>query len=91
MQRLVFPESVNDHTRPEVQGVSRRMWRKYAYPESALVVLLWKDGRTEAVESMYQDTFLTVDGWAMHGTTFEDTDWQVSVLVNAGYTMEVVT
>jgi hypothetical protein len=91
MQRLVFPESVNDHTRPEVPGVSRRMWRIYAYAESALVVFLWKDGRTEVVETMYQDTFLTVDGWAFHGTTFEDTDWQVPVLTNAGFTLEVVT
>lgn len=90
MQRLVFPESVNDHTRPELPGVSKRMWRMYAYPESALVIFLWKDGRTEVVQTMYQDNFLTIDGWARHDSVFEDTDWQVAVLTNAGFTMEVI-
>lgn len=88
--KLVWPESINDHTRPEVEGVSKRMWRIFAFAESALEILLWRDGRTMETTTLYVEEYKTCDGTARHEMVFEDTDWQVGVLAAAGYTLEPV-
>jgi predicted cupin superfamily sugar epimerase len=84
---LDWPQAINDHTRPEVEGVARRMWRMYAYPGSALEVLLWMDGRTQVVSTLYDRAYMDADANAHHQMVFEDTDWQVPVLEAAGYTL----
>jgi hypothetical protein len=86
--KLVWPVSINDHTRPEVEGVSKRMWRIYAYAESLWEILLWQDGRTMETSTLYVEEYKTCDDTARDGRVFDDTDWQVAVLTAAGYTLE---
>lgn len=84
---LDWPVSINDHTRPEVEGVSKRMWRIYAFAESLLEILLWRDGRTMETTTLYVEEYKTCDGTARHGMRFPDDAWQVQVLRDAGYTL----
>jgi len=85
--KLVWPESINDHTRPEVEGVSKRMWRIFAFNESALEILLWRDGRTMETTTLYVEEYKTADSTARHGMQFDSDDWRVQVLLDAGYTV----
>lgn len=85
--RLVWPVSINDHTRPEVEGVSKRMWRIYAFAESLWEILLWRDGRTMETSTLYVEEYKTCEGTARHGSVFDSDDWQYQVLVDAGYTL----
>lgn len=88
--RLDWPESINDHTRPEVVGVSRRMWRRFAYPESLKELILYRDGRVIETETLYVEAYKTADDTARHGRTFPDDAWQVGVLQAAGYTLNPI-
>ena len=86
--KLVWPVSINDHTRPEVEGVSKRMWRIYAFAESLWELLLYRDGTVIETSTLYIEAYKTCDDTARDGRLFDDTDWQVPVLIAAGYTLE---
>lgn len=87
---LDWPVSINDHTRPEVVGVSKRMWRKFHYPESLCELLLYRDGTVIETSTLYVEAYKTCDDTARHGRVFDDGDWQVAVLLAAGYTLTPV-
>lgn len=95
---LDWPESIDDHPRysPPPHNLSTRLWRRVRPPETLMEIWLWKDGRTqETTSTLYEDPSLSTwnggaDATARHGFIYEDTDWEVDVLRNAGYTLEEV-
>lgn len=64
-----------------------RLWRKYQFPVTPAAVLLWQDGGTKLVDSLYDNDYLTCDDVVKGGWYTRSDSWQAQVLTAAGFTL----
>lgn len=84
--RLVLEDGIDDHLRPKTP----RLWLAVVPPLSQVALWLWQDGTVlvkDRLPEEWEDQPDDVVG-AGHDWTGQDTDWQATVLTNAGYTLD---
>ena len=82
---LVFDETFDDHIRPRY-----RLWQRFHFPQTQHGLYLYRDGRVIKTDTWFDmNLYETADAMAQGGivNVYEDTDWQVQVLTDAGYTL----
>lgn len=85
--QLDFDGTVDDHDRPQPPPGENMLWRRYAYPETQVGLLLFKDGRVVRVASIIGWEASGADDVVAAGYVWKgnETDWQYQVLLEAGY------
>ena len=87
--QLVFDETFDDHIRPRY-----RLWQRFHFPQTQYGLYLYRTGEVIKTDNWFDMNFYaTADAIAAGGiiNVYEDTDWEVGVLTNAGYTLVPVT
>jgi hypothetical protein len=81
---LVFDKTFDDHIRPRY-----RLWQRFHFPQTQYGLYLYQDGRVIETDTWFTDGYVAADDRAQGGiiNIYEDTDWQVQVLTDAGYTL----
>jgi hypothetical protein len=82
--RLVLEAGIDDHLRPR-----HPLWQQVIPPLSQVALWLWQDGTVlmkDHLPEEWEDQPDDVVGGG-HDWRGQDTDWQATVLTNAGYTL----